>query len=265
VTEIYFRWREALKHLGPIIEAIPQLLIFSIFLFVAGLIDKLFSLSVQLQGEAFRLIVVASSFCALVFAFVVGVLLFTIIQSVLRPETSPFHSRAAEWITSLRWYIHRRVLEASVVIVRKIVPASELGISWQQSSYIPGKPLWMGLAISLYHASVNSLSTMQGARENPSENSSMIIEAFYSILSETYDDELLDNSSSVLSGILRQEWVNRPVADRVKEMVLTLEYLASPQASRRSILTVARVLSSNSGVSTSPLILQALMSIAFLS
>jgi hypothetical protein len=95
VTEIWKRWKSAVKYLGPLLESIPQVLILSICLFIAGLVDTLFSAAQQLPiGAAYR-IYAATSISAFSFLIVVAIVLFTIWYSVVHYNDSPFTSNIA--------------------------------------------------------------------------------------------------------------------------------------------------------------------------
>jgi hypothetical protein len=95
VTEIWKRWKSAIKYLGPLLEGIPQVLILSICLFIAGLVDTLFSASQQLPIGAASRIYAATSISAFSFLIVVAIVLFTIWHSVVYYNDSPFTSNIA--------------------------------------------------------------------------------------------------------------------------------------------------------------------------
>jgi hypothetical protein len=95
VTEIWKRWKSAIKYLGPLLEGIPQVLILSICLFIAGLVDTLFSASQQLPIGAASRIYAATSISAFSFVIVVAIVLFTIWHSVVHYHDSPFTSNIA--------------------------------------------------------------------------------------------------------------------------------------------------------------------------
>jgi hypothetical protein len=95
VTEVWKRWKSAIKYLGPLLEGIPQVLILSICLFIAGLVDTLFSAAQQLPMGAASRIYAATSISALSFLIVVAIVLFTIWHSVVYYHDSPFTSNIA--------------------------------------------------------------------------------------------------------------------------------------------------------------------------
>jgi hypothetical protein len=92
VTEIYHRWQSAERYLSPTIDFLPQLLIVSILLFVAGLVDSLFSISASLDGTASRTLFTASEVCSVVFGTVIFILACTILHAIFQSLHSSFTS-----------------------------------------------------------------------------------------------------------------------------------------------------------------------------
>jgi hypothetical protein len=119
ITEIYHRWQSAEKYLSPTIDFLPQLLIVSILLFVAGLIDNLFSISASLDGAASRFLFTASGVCSVVFGIVVFILACTIVHGIFQPLNSPFTSTLTNLI--IKGYMHcLAVLHRQLAALRSV-------------------------------------------------------------------------------------------------------------------------------------------------
>jgi hypothetical protein len=69
------------------------------------------------------------------------------------------------------------------------------------------------------------------------------VTAYHSIMSQTYDDNLLDDGTSTLRGFLESipkfQFEDFGRKDAAESMIRLLEYLFSPTASRRSVITAA--------------------------
>jgi hypothetical protein len=247
VTEIFLRWQSAQRYLGPIIEAIPQILIVSIMLFVAGLIDNLFAVANQLQGQSASLLLLTAKLCTFVFTLVIAALLLTTVHAALKPHTSPFRSKVATLMSdamqSVRTYIEAIVESAS--------PAFKFHPPFNHSNAVipQGKGTasriahWVRRRYQRYKASLERLRSFS-LEDDPKKISPSNILAYYSILSSTYDDEMLDDASSALSKILDNvsSSLGLTLARDRNQMVELLEYLLSPRASRRSVVTAANAI-----------------------
>jgi hypothetical protein len=67
------------------------------------------------------------------------------------------------------------------------------------------------------------------------------VTAYHNIMSQTYDDNLLDDGSSILKAIL-QATPNAGEKVLASSMMELVAYLFTPAASRRSAMTAARVI-----------------------
>lgn len=95
--DLYRRWGEAERLLGPAVETLPQLLMLPVVLFVVGLLDNLISSSIPLS-KPFTLILVAGILSA-IFAVIVGAYtIWTVVHGCLYPTTSPFQSTLSRLI-----------------------------------------------------------------------------------------------------------------------------------------------------------------------
>jgi hypothetical protein len=226
VTEIYHRWQSADKYLSPTIDFLPQLLIVSILLFVAGLIDNLFSISASLDGPPSRSLFTASGVCVVVFGMIVVILGCAILHGVFRPLHSPFASTLTNLITEV--YMHS--LHVLYRIFRAPYPR------------VPVRSLLERYARKVadrIDAHITDLRTY--GKLNDSEIETHHVTAYHSIMSQTYDDNLLDDGSSALKAILQ---VTPGVGEKAiaSSMMELVAYLFTPAASRRSAMTAARAI-----------------------
>jgi hypothetical protein len=226
VTEIYHRWQSAEKYLSPTIDFLPQLLIISILLFVAGLVDSLFSISASLDGWASHSLFTASKVCSVVFGTVVFILACAIIHATFRPLHSPF----ASTLTDL---IHRGYLWSFQYLLYPL-----LNTLYERFSFISPE----GYVWHILRRITNHIDDLQSYR-NVSAIQRHHATAYHNIMSQTYDDSLLDDGMSVLKAMMesipspRFESFGRKSS--AESMIGLLDYLFSPAASRRSGITAA--------------------------
>jgi hypothetical protein len=244
VTEIFFRWQKAVQYLGPMIEIVPQLLIISIFLFAAGLIDSLFAISTQLDGNASIAMFLSASLCSFIFAVVILILFGTTIHSVLQPHSSPFPSKIARIISGIHSHARRYTTQIVAVFARRPVPSGDSEHSLQTLDF--GIAYWKGGINPSATRRVSPMAPSNSSADNLSVISSSTLGVYHRIMSQTYDDELLDDASSALANILRRYSFTPDArtimmdSDQSRESVIgLLKYLLSPRASRRSLLTAA--------------------------
>ncbi|KAJ7475241.1 hypothetical protein B0H11DRAFT_1810715, partial [Mycena galericulata] len=97
LIDINRRWKGAEKMLGPAVEAIPQLLVIPVILFVVGLLDSIFSAILALRP----LPVPIAAASALSLLFVIGIVAFlaaALLHAALWPASSPFQSSLARFV-----------------------------------------------------------------------------------------------------------------------------------------------------------------------
>ncbi|KAF8067081.1 hypothetical protein FPV67DRAFT_1653362 [Lyophyllum atratum] len=100
LTELHLRWKKTKNLLGPAVEALPQLLIPPVILFVVGLLDTLVSLSFPTSIPFLPILAAAIISC--VFAVAVGMYtLYTVIHGCIDRSQSPFQSTLSSWLSSL--------------------------------------------------------------------------------------------------------------------------------------------------------------------
>jgi hypothetical protein len=219
-------------------EYIPQLVIISIFLFVAGLLDNLFAISRQLDGVASTSLSAASKVCSAVFALVIIILASTIIYTSINPDSSPFRSKIARLITRLYQTIWRVALLGMIGILRLGFPEDIVHDDALQVGFLfsrQGWTLWAFKRYLTFTRWLDSMDQVDGTRAGLSNDN---IVTYLSITSQTFDDSLLDDALSALENMFFHARV-RFLQGSVQEPWTLLEYLLSPQASRRSIVTVA--------------------------
>jgi hypothetical protein len=224
VTEIYHRWQSAEKYLSPTIDFLPQLLIVSILLFVIGLIDNLFSISASLDGWSSWALFTASKVCSVVFGAAVISLAGTIVHAIFRPLHSPFASTLTNLI--IRGYMR------SLHIISRESHTLYLHAAYNSPLERHTKNICDRLNAHITHLR---------AYGNTSEIQTHHITAYHNIMSQTYDDNLLDDGSSALKAILQ---VTPDVGEEgsAKLMIELVAYLFTPAASRRSAMTAARAI-----------------------
>jgi hypothetical protein len=219
VTETYHRWQSAEKYLSPMIEFLPQLLIVSILLFVIGLIDNLFSISVSLDGSASQALFTASKACSAVFGTVVFILACTILHAIFRPLHSPFASTLTKLI--IQGYMHAlRGLRHGLNILWLGLPETALT---NRIGTVSARMLTHIIHLEAY----GDVSTPQSHH----------ITAYGNLMSQTYDESLLDDGLSALKEMLQLAAQGKTSARSMMELVA---YLFTPAASRRSAMTAAR-------------------------
>jgi hypothetical protein len=225
VTEIYHRWRSAEKYLSPTIDFLPQLLIVSILLFVAGLVDNLFSISASLDGWASHSLFTASKVCSAVFGTVVLILACAMLHAVFRPLQSPFTSTLTNLITKGPYVWSLYALGIGCLALDACAP-KESSLQRHAENIVD----WIV-------AHITRIREYGQVKKIQSHH----ITAYHSIMSQTYDDNLLDDGSSALKAILQ---VTPDVGEKAstQSMMDLVAYLFTPVASRRSTMTAVRAI-----------------------
>jgi hypothetical protein len=201
------------------IDFLPQLLIVSILLFVIGLIDNLFSISASLDGSASQALFTASKVCSVVFGTVVSILVCTILHAIFRPFHSPFASTLTKLI--IEGYM-RSLQDAQRRLVVLWVRLPETSLK----EHIWTVSVWMLTHITVLK-SYGELSTPQSHH----------VTAYGNIMSQTYDNSLLDDGLSILKEMLQ---LARQKKASAQSMMKLVAYLFTPAASHRSAMTAAK-------------------------
>ncbi|KAJ7485907.1 hypothetical protein FB451DRAFT_1231411 [Mycena latifolia] len=90
LIDIRTRWAASERFLGPTIQLLPQLLVVPVLLFIAGLLDTLFSSVLQLSPAPMP-ILFTSGVSLFLISGVAALLCYTLAQGSLNPSGSPFH------------------------------------------------------------------------------------------------------------------------------------------------------------------------------
>jgi hypothetical protein len=161
-----------------------------------------------------------------VFGIVVFILACTIVHGVFRPLHSPF----ASTLTNLFSKGYMRCL----VVLRRRLDALKSGFRGRSTL---GRPIWIA-----YHGVDNHLEYLQAnGNLDVSEIQTHHITAYHSIMTQTYDDNLLDDGSSTLKAIL--QGTPRLGEEALSQSMMELvAYMFTPAASRRSAMTAARAI-----------------------
>jgi hypothetical protein len=214
LIDIKMRWKEADKMLGPVIEMMPQLLVIPVLLFVVGLVDNIFSDTLQLAV----LPTPVMATIGLAFFFIAGIVTFlgySLFDGSTRPRSSPFQSTLAGFIS------------------RRIIPMVGAWISWLRAQI-------MGLCLPLH----TSDSTLSSSSELPPTGHALMVTHYHETAQAIHDDDTLDKASAALSSVLGPQ--RHIIFQSLKEdEVATLVCLLSPEASihanRTAAAAIARI------------------------
>lgn len=257
--ELHRRWLEANRLLAPAIEALPQLLILPVLLFIVGLIDMLLSSSIPLSNSDALLF--AAGVISCIFIVAIGIYtIWTVVHGCMHPDLSPFQSALSRvlvscgpgWLKTMKdtpstclklWYKvvtnFRKVKNDYVLPLfngRQSDAQNDNGSQHHELVVaVPaqGRPPIIHTAADFYGP-----RTVIAMHEH---------EAFHAALHRTHDDDVLDQAAAALLPLARSRlpiiWGLRHDIDR-KLCVSPLEkkailYLLSDEASIRSNLTAA--------------------------
>jgi hypothetical protein len=220
VTEIYHRWQSAEKYLSPTIDFLPQLLIISILLFVAGLVDNLFSISASLNGKASHSLFTASKVCSVVFGTVVFVLACAFLHAIFQPLHSPFASTLTDLVHRGYMWSLQHLLFAGLRVIYLQLPSPS-----SAQDYV------LHAVVRVRH----HIDNLQSYTDVSAIQRHHII-AYHNIMAQTYDDCLLDDGTSTLKAMMESiPYSGKRIS--TASMLNLLDYLFSPTASRRSVAT----------------------------
>ncbi|KAJ7513072.1 hypothetical protein B0H11DRAFT_1948596 [Mycena galericulata] len=100
LIDIRTRWASSERFLGPTIQALPQLLVIPVLLFIAGLLDTLFSSVLQLSAPP-KSILFTSGVSLLFVSAVVVLLCYTFTHRSLNPSGPPFRATISRLLRSV--------------------------------------------------------------------------------------------------------------------------------------------------------------------
>ncbi|KAJ7023509.1 hypothetical protein C8F04DRAFT_1011383 [Mycena alexandri] len=223
LTDIRARWKSAEQLLGPAIESLPQMLAVPVFLFIVGLVDSIFSVSLQIPSPPVSILVTSGLAVAFVAAVAAG-MGFTLIDGSLRPTISPFQSRLAHLL--------------NVSVVQNVTP----------------------FFLRLHMITTTALGTEAAPRRAPPINSAQPLspeatDTYHEVVQATRDDDILDEAAAALFNVIAQRTnyhspshrffkrhFRRLPVDLLPQECGTLLHLLSPEASIRSHRTAAQVI-----------------------
>ncbi|KAF7354046.1 hypothetical protein MVEN_01091500 [Mycena venus] len=210
LSDIHSRWAAAERILRPGIEALSQLLVIPVLLFIAAIVDVLFSTVVQIFPRP-TLIFVTTTLCLISIITVACVLFAAFLDGGLNPSTSPFQS-------SLGSLLRAAFLRIGSFFLCQFHHASDISsTTGRDTAEIDGS------------ANISSLSLD-------------VVASFHEVLQGTHDDEALDLAASALLDILKAPGVSR--RSQITQVELqTFTHMLSPEASIRSNRTAAEVFS----------------------
>ncbi|KAF8071863.1 hypothetical protein FPV67DRAFT_1747375 [Lyophyllum atratum] len=189
------RWAKAKVFLGPCLEALPQVLLIPVALFIEGLLDTLFTASPGIKP------IFAASFICLVLVTAVGTLLCgALIHGIRYSKVSPYQ-------TSLSCYLNSR-----------------------NTPKDPDAASNLGTLLPHIHDEIDL---------SPANR-----KVYHMALQDTFDDEVLDQASAALEGIMHDFKSSERPYDQTDFPDLGLRsilHLLSPEASLRSNLSAARM------------------------
>jgi hypothetical protein len=160
-----------------------------------------------------------------VFGIVVFILASTILHAIFRPLHSPFTSTLTD-------IVHKGYIwSMQHVLISRIMPIY-VRPSTSDNGYVSKVYHWMRAHIDNLQVYTN-VSVIQHHH----------VTAYHSIMSQTYDDILLDDGTSTLREILESipkfQAKDLGRKDAAESMIRLLDYFFSPTASRRSVFTAA--------------------------
>lgn len=254
--ELHHRWVEANRLLEPTIDALPQLLILPVLLFVVGLVDMLLSSSIPLS-ESDELLL-SAGIVSCVFIIGVGVYtIWTVVHGCMHSETSPYQSTLSRvlvakgpyWLSIMKhtpsmcikfWgsIMHKLVTVKDAYLLPMFrLQRSGAGYVSQRSGPVSDGPAQNNLPRTYQAADYHGQDDVVTMHEHV---------AFHRVLYQTHDDDVLDHAAAVLlslsrsrrpSELILQRLSKRPCASPLERE--TILYLLSDEASIRSNIAIA--------------------------
>jgi hypothetical protein len=236
------------------LDVIPHVLIISISLFVIGLLDNLFTTSMELDGQASVFIRRAAIICSAAFGIVVAVVFATILHALIAGEMSPFYSGISRSL-SLAFHIAKRS-PALTFHIAKRAPSLMfhiakrpfiIGLVWLIHPFFrierPGRR-FSGPFFRFYSRLLHYANTSGRRRKRPNGHTKLNEVAYAQIMLETYDDKLLNDACAALSSIINIQ-AKETTGEDIDRNIRVMQFLLSPLASSRSSLAAASLLYSD--------------------
>lgn len=217
LVDIKTRWSETEKILGTIIEALPPLLVIPVLLFIAGLLDTIYSSVLRLSPPPAPILVI-SGICLFFVFSLVAFLVFAVVDGSINPSKSPFQ-------TTLSHVFHSRLHPPLSSFLSRRFPSLKLGVCGISASANPSPSLDDDFPV--YELSPDA-------------------KIYHEVIQATHDDDTLDQASAALFEVIRRRLhpIGYPprIGPLTDEEHSTLLHLLSPEATIRSSRTAAQVL-----------------------
>ncbi|KAJ7509665.1 hypothetical protein B0H11DRAFT_1901073 [Mycena galericulata] len=216
LVDIKTRWSATEGVLGTIIEALPPLLVIPVMLFIAGLLDTLYSSVLRLSPPPAPILAVSGICLFFVFALVVFVA-FAIVDGSINPSKSPFQ-------TTLSYIFYSHLFPALSSLALRLP-------SWKSGAAEVSTPADTSLGPDADSAVYELSSDAQ---------------IYHEVIQATHHDDALDHASAALFEVIRRSLhpVGYPprIGPLADEEHATLLHLLSPEATIRSSRTAAQVI-----------------------
>ncbi|KAH8830538.1 hypothetical protein DL96DRAFT_1813576 [Flagelloscypha sp. PMI_526] len=238
LTDIFPRWERADKLLGPLVEFMPHMMLLPVFLFLAGLLDYLFSIVLNQNPQPIPLQVSVILSAVIVTLMVVNIAAF-FLDGLVHPVSSPFQFLVAQIFWS--WTRDGRDDTLNESEMSSLSPASNT---------IPQNDATQGsssafLARMIFPSSEKRLKIdNNGHGESLNEDQ---VRTYHQVVKLTHQDDLLDRAAASLQDIsdaTAAKILYQPISipELSSAEVDTLVFLLSSEASFRCNLTAAKII-----------------------
>lgn len=241
--DLHRRWEQANRLLAPSIEILPQLLIIPVVLFVVGLLDNLLSTTIPLS-KPFTPVFIAGIVSSFLAVTVGAYTAWTVLHGCWFADISPFQSTLSAFCAN-----HGRNVMA---FTRRSFRTFylHLGSFLKRIDARSHSTIWPVDGVSL--TPPISPSGLAGEMNMKLFRSSTTIEdheyvAFHNTLQRTHEDDVLDQAVAAFSSLIeqrhsRQGSIHAPLQSMGYE-IFSLSYMLSDEASPRSNITAASIIS----------------------
>lgn len=243
--DLYRRWGEAIRLLGPAVQALPQLLIIPVILFIIGLLDNMISSALPLSRGTMPIF--GAGIVCIAFAAAVGVYTgYTVLHGCLYPSLSPFQSTLSLLVSdkNLRKSVFRLLLPFRILVDMLF---SQIIVMLRQSSQQvlhPGSIPTTRLGTKQAERRVDHNDAVVGRPIFHTRLETYEYDAYHVVIQTLHDDGLLDQAAAALGPMMLQRlpsFEDRLIVATRHEMD-TLCYLLSSEVSLRNNLTAAVII-----------------------
>lgn len=238
---MHTRWKESQRLLRPIIDALPQVLILAVILFVLGLLDSLLSSALALAPLSVP--VLGAGIMATVFVGLSGITMaFTVVHGCTYPSESPFQTVLSTLLEGkqLAYWMH-----APVSFIRKYVFAT---VSCLVSPVTDIKAYLHALLAVVLSPQEDNLEAhdieVDQVANDAQPLSTQTLEIYRTALLLTHDDQSVESATAASWDIVRSVLTQKKpcaIFQFQNTVVVFLVYLLSPECSRRANLTAASI------------------------